>query len=71
MVKKKRIVSKLILALVVLTAISCCFLGSTFARYTSGGSGASSVDVAKWDVQFDACVCSFSQTACPRATRMQ
>ena len=54
MVKKKRIVSKLILALVVLTAISCCFLGSTFARYTSGGSGASSVEVAKWDVQFDA-----------------
>ena len=54
MVKKKRIVSKLILALVVLTAISCCFLGSTFARYTSGGTGSATVDVAKWDVQFGA-----------------
>lgn len=52
MVKKKRIVSKLILALVVLTAISCCFLGSTFARYTSGGSGSSTITVAKWDVSF-------------------
>lgn len=54
MVKKKRIVSKLILALVVLTAISCCFLGSTFARYTSGGTGSATVEVAKWDVQFGA-----------------
>lgn len=52
MVKKKRIVSKLILALVVLTAISCCFLGSTFARYTSGGTGSATVEVAKWDISF-------------------
>mgnify|MGYP005806444725 CR=1 FL=1 len=52
MVKKKRIVSKLILALVVLTAISCCFLGSTFARYTSDGTGKATVAVAKWDVSF-------------------
>lgn len=52
MVKKKRIVSKLILALVVLTAISCCFLGSTFARYTSGTTGKATVTVAKWDVSF-------------------
>ena len=52
MVKKKRIVSKLILALVVLTAISCCFLGSTFARYTSGTTGTATVTVAKWDVSF-------------------
>ena len=37
MVKKKEIVSKLVLGLFVLTALSFCFLGSTFARYTSGG----------------------------------
>lgn len=52
MVKKKRIVSKLILALVVLTAISCCFLGSTFARYTSSSTGKATVTVAEWNVSF-------------------
>ena len=52
MVKKKRIISKLILALVVLTAVSCCFLGSTFARYTSGGTGSASMNVAKWEISF-------------------
>lgn len=50
MVKKKGIVSKLVLGLFVLTAISCCFLGSTFARYTSGGTGKATTGVAKWDV---------------------
>ena len=50
MVKKKGIVSKLILGLLVLTAISFCFLGSTFARYTSGGTGTATTNVAKWDV---------------------
>ena len=48
--EKKRIVSKLFAALVVLTLISCCFLGSTFARYTSTGEGTASVQVAKWDI---------------------
>lgn len=47
---KKRIASKLFAALVVLTLISCCFLGTTFARYTSTGSGSAAVDVAKWTV---------------------
>ena len=36
--------------MVVLTLISCCFLGTTFARYTSRQSGAASVDVANWDI---------------------
>lgn len=50
MKQKSRIVSKLFAALVILTLISCCFLGSTFARYTSTGTGTASVAVAKWDV---------------------
>lgn len=50
MTKKKNIFVKLFVALVALTLISCCFLGSTFARYTSGGSGSASVDIAKWDI---------------------
>lgn len=52
MVKRKGIISKLLLALVLLTVISCCFLGFTFARYTSGVSGSASVGVAKWDIEF-------------------
>ena len=50
MKQKSRIVSKLFAALVILTLISCCFLGSTFARYTSQSTGTASVGVAKWDV---------------------
>lgn len=50
MTKKKSIVSKLLLLVLLLTLVSCCFLGSTFARYTSGGTGSATVSVAKWDV---------------------
>lgn len=52
MKQKSRIVSKLFAALVILTLISCCFLGSTFARYTSQSTGTASVGVAKWDIQY-------------------
>lgn len=50
MKQKTRIASKLFAALVVLTLISCCFLGTTMARYTSAGTGTATVEVAKWDV---------------------
>lgn len=50
MTNKKNIASKLVLALFILTLISCCLLGSTFARYVSGGSGTASVGVAEWNV---------------------
>lgn len=53
MTKKKNIASKLVLVLFVLTLISCCLLGSTFARYVSGGGAAASIDIAKWDVDFE------------------
>lgn len=48
--KKKGFIPKLLLAIIVLTLISCCFLGYTFARYTSRGTGNATVKVAKWDV---------------------
>ena len=51
MTKKRGIFSKLFFSVVMLTLISCCFLGSTFARYTSGGSGTATIQVAKWDVK--------------------
>ena len=50
MTKKKNIASKLVLVLFVLTLISCCLLGSTFARYVSGGTGSASVGIAKWKI---------------------
>lgn len=49
MTKKKRIITRLLVVLAALTLISCCFLGSTFARYTSSNSGTASVEVAKWN----------------------
>lgn len=50
MTKKKNIASKLVLVLFVLTLISCCLLGSTFARYVSSGTGSASIGIAKWDI---------------------
>lgn len=52
MTKKKGIASKLFIGLTGLTLLSCCFLGTTFARYTSGGSGTAEVGVALWNVNF-------------------
>lgn len=50
MTQKRKLVSKLFVAVVVLTLVSCCFLASTFARYTSGGNGTGTVEVATWKV---------------------
>lgn len=50
MTKKKGIASKLFLLVVLLTLISCCFLGSTFARYISTDDGSATMQVAKWSI---------------------
>ena len=50
MTKKKNLIARICGLLIVLTLISCCFLGTTFARYTSSGDGTASVQVAKWDI---------------------
>lgn len=47
---KKRILTRVLIVIAALTLLSCCFLGSTFARYVTSGSGAASIGVAKWDV---------------------
>ena len=52
MTKKKNMIARICGLLIVLTLISCCFLGTTFARYTSNVSGTASVTVAKWDIDF-------------------
>lgn len=53
MKQKTRIASKLFAALVVLTLISCCFLGTTFARYTSTSTGKAIIRVANWSINSD------------------
>ena len=50
MTKRKNVVSKMLLLVLILTLISCCFLGSTFARYTSSGNGSATLNVAKWAI---------------------
>lgn len=47
---KKRILTRVLIVIAALTLLSCCFLGSTFARYVTDASGSASVGVAKWDV---------------------
>ena len=49
--EKKRISSKIFVALAALTLVSCCFLGTTFARYTTGStSGSAGADIADWEI---------------------
>ena len=47
---KKRILTRVLVVLAALTLLSCCFLGSTFARYVTSASGSGTVGVAKWDI---------------------
>ncbi len=53
MTKNKRLVSRMMLTLIVLTLVSFCCVGFTFARYTSSGEGSATATVAKWAVEFD------------------
>lgn len=50
MTKRKSVVSKLLLLVALMTIVSCCFLGSTFARYISTGTGIATIPVAKWSI---------------------
>ena len=47
---KKRILTRVLIVIAALTLLSCCFLGSTFARYVTSANGSASVGVAKWDI---------------------
>lgn len=62
MTKKKNMIARICGLLIVLTLISCCFLGTTFARYTSGVDGTASVQVAKWDIDFNGGAASATNT---------
>lgn len=47
---KKRILTRVLIVIAALTLLSCCFLGSTFARYVTNADGTAQIGVAKWDV---------------------
>lgn len=48
---KKKFGAKIAAALVAVTALTCCFVGSTFARYTSSTEAAGTVTVANWKIK--------------------
>ena len=50
---KKRILTRVLIVIAALTLLSCCFLGSTFARYVTSESGSAQVGVAKWDIDVE------------------
>lgn len=47
---KKRILTKILIVIAALTLLSCCFLGSTFAKYVTSANGSGTVAIANWDV---------------------
>ena len=47
---KKRILTRVLIVIAALTLLSCCFLGSTFARYVTSESGSGNVGVALWKI---------------------
>lgn len=50
--KKKKLIYRTIGVLLALSLMSCCFLGYTFARYVTKGSGSMDTGVAKWDITY-------------------
>lgn len=47
---KKRILTRVLIVIAALTLLSCCFLGSTFAKYVTNASGSGTIAIAEWDV---------------------
>lgn len=50
---KKRILTRVLIVIAALTLLSCCFLGSTFAKYVTDEFGSAQVGVAKWDIDVE------------------
>ena len=51
---KKRILTRVLIVIAALTLLSCCFLGSTFAKYVTSANGSGTVGIANWDVSVTA-----------------
>lgn len=47
---KKNRTLRIAVLMLALSLLTCCFVGSTFAKYTSSAAGSSTATVAKWDI---------------------
>ncbi len=47
---KKKFRSRIVAALVAVTALTCCFVGSTFAKYTSSKEQTATATAARWQI---------------------
>lgn len=50
---KKNIAMRVASLILMCTIVTSCFVGSTFAKYTSSVSGTSTATVAKWSIKLD------------------
>lgn len=60
--KKRSIMIRVMAVLSVVMMFTICFVGGTFARYTSSGSGSDSARVAKWDIRVNGSEIATSDT---------
>lgn len=58
---KKNRTMRVAVLMLALALVTCCFVGSTFAKYTSTAGGSDSVKVAKWEI-------GVTDTTTPEAT---
>ena len=49
--KRSSMMARLVAVLAVVMMFTMCFVGGTFAKYTSRGTGTDSTRVAKWDIR--------------------
>ena len=59
---KKTKLMRAALLLLVLTLITSCFVGGTFAKYTTSATGSDTARVAKWGVKIEANGATFTDT---------
>ena len=50
---KKNRTMRIAVLMLALSLLTCCFVGSTFAKYTSSASGSSTATVAKWSINVE------------------
>lgn len=50
---KKITTKRIVVLMLALTLLTCCFVGSTFAKYTSSAAGNSAARVALWDIKYN------------------
>lgn len=60
--KRSSMMVRLVAVLAVTMMFTMCFVGGTFAKYTSSGTGADSAKVAKWDIRVNGANITVSDT---------